>query len=299
MAEEKKFYWIKLKESFMSSDAVDFLMGQKNGAEYVMLYQKLCLMTIKTEGRLERQMGKIVMPYDAAKIQRDCKYFSYNTVVIALELFKQMELVVPDENGVLEIVGWRDLVGSETKWAEIKRGQREEQKQLDNVQSESKISPKKVHIDIEKDIDIYNNLVQNEQGESVPFKQNCSNETTPSTLSENSYLHIPAVELKSKCFDKFYKLYPRHQGKAPAEKAYYKILRGIAGNDRIVKKASEILKGLEAANEEWAAKGIDKQYIPLPATWLNGERWNDEHEPPPGRASLAELMGFGGENESI
>ena len=73
MADEKKYYWIKLKSSFMTSDAVDFLMGQKNGAEYVVLYQMLCLKTINTDGRLERQIGEVIIPYDASKIQRDRK----------------------------------------------------------------------------------------------------------------------------------------------------------------------------------------------------------------------------------
>lgn len=32
MATGKRYYWIKLKESFMSSDTVDYLMSQPNGA---------------------------------------------------------------------------------------------------------------------------------------------------------------------------------------------------------------------------------------------------------------------------
>ena len=50
MATGKRYYWIKLKESFMTSDVVDFLMSQKDGANYVVLYQMLCLKTINTDG---------------------------------------------------------------------------------------------------------------------------------------------------------------------------------------------------------------------------------------------------------
>mgnify|MGYP000051898394 CR=1 FL=1 len=46
MATGKRFYWIKLKDSFMNSEVVDFLMSQPNGANYVVLYQMLCLKTI-------------------------------------------------------------------------------------------------------------------------------------------------------------------------------------------------------------------------------------------------------------
>ena len=39
-------------------------MGQKNGANYVVLYQMLCLMTINTNGRLSRQIGEVLIPYE-------------------------------------------------------------------------------------------------------------------------------------------------------------------------------------------------------------------------------------------
>ena len=34
----------------MSSDMIDYLMGQPDGANYVVLYQMLCLKTINTGG---------------------------------------------------------------------------------------------------------------------------------------------------------------------------------------------------------------------------------------------------------
>ena len=60
MATGKRYYWIKLKTSFMTSDAVDFLMGEKDGANYVVLYQMLCLKTINTGGKLERHCTSLV-----------------------------------------------------------------------------------------------------------------------------------------------------------------------------------------------------------------------------------------------
>ena len=52
MATGKRYYWIKLKDSFMSSDEIDYLMSQPDGANYVVLYQMLCLKTINTHGCL-------------------------------------------------------------------------------------------------------------------------------------------------------------------------------------------------------------------------------------------------------
>ena len=42
-----KFFWIKLTDAFLTSDTVDFLMSQEGGANYVVLYQMLCLKTLK------------------------------------------------------------------------------------------------------------------------------------------------------------------------------------------------------------------------------------------------------------
>ena len=123
MATGKRYYWIKLKESFMTSDAVDFLMGQPDGANYVVLYQMLCLKTINTGGRLERHIGEVIIPYDEAKIQRDCKWFSIDTVRVALNLYKALGLVYADQNGTFTLANYENLVGSETDWAAKKRRQ--------------------------------------------------------------------------------------------------------------------------------------------------------------------------------
>ena len=93
MAEKDKiFYWLKLKAEFMNGEIVDFLMSQKNGANYVVLYQMLCIKTINTKGELATQLGDILVPYNVEKIQRDLKWFDIDTVRVALELFKVLKL---------------------------------------------------------------------------------------------------------------------------------------------------------------------------------------------------------------
>ncbi len=124
MATGKKFYWIKLKKDFMTGDAVDFLMSQRNGAQYVVLYQMLCLMCINTGGRLSRRIGEVIIPFDVDKIQRDCKYFSRDTVSIALGLFKKLGLIYEQDECGLAISDFESLIGSETDYARQKRIQR-------------------------------------------------------------------------------------------------------------------------------------------------------------------------------
>lgn len=113
---EKRFYWIKLKNDFFDLATIDWLMSQKNGSEYVVLYQKLCLLTANSDGNMATQIGEMLIPYDANKISRDTK-MSIDTVVVALELFKKLGLVYDQEDGILKIPYVSELVGSETSSA--------------------------------------------------------------------------------------------------------------------------------------------------------------------------------------
>lgn len=125
MAEKDKiFYWLKLKSEFMNGEIVDFLMSQKNGANYVVLYQMLCIKTINTKGELATQLGDILVSYNVEKIQRDLKWFDIDTVRVALELYKKLGLVYVQENGIIKISNFEEIVGSETYWAKIKRAER-------------------------------------------------------------------------------------------------------------------------------------------------------------------------------
>lgn len=108
----------------MTSDTIDYFMSQPDGANYVVLYQMLCLKTINTDGRLSRQIGEIIIPFDVEKIQRDCKWFSIDTIRVALNLYRQVGLIYEDVDGTLVMADHENLVGSETDWADKKKRQR-------------------------------------------------------------------------------------------------------------------------------------------------------------------------------
>ena len=148
MATGKRYYWIKLKESFMTSDTIDYFMEQPDGANYVVLYQLLCLKTINTGGRLSRQIGEITIPYDVAKIQRDCKWFSADTIRVALNLYLSVGLIYEDVDGTLVLTDHKNLVGSETDYAAQKKNQRKSPPQLPSLGVDI------VHSDVHTDIDI-------------------------------------------------------------------------------------------------------------------------------------------------
>lgn len=68
-------------------------------------------------------------------------------------------------------------------------------------------------------------------------------------------------------FAQFYAKYPRHIARKNAEKAWAK----LKVDDMLFE---QIMQALEKAlvQPQWQKK----EYIPYAATWLNGERWNDE-----------------------
>lgn len=145
----KKYYWIKLKTDFFDLETIDWLISQKNGCEYVVLYQKLCLLTANKDGELVSAIGEIIIPYDANKIARDTK-FPIDTVIVALELFKKIGLIYEQENGILKIPYIADIVGSETEYAKKKRDYRDKLKTMSETMSLT-LSDKSIDIEKEKE----------------------------------------------------------------------------------------------------------------------------------------------------
>lgn len=182
MATGKRYYWIKLKETFMTSDAVDFLMGQPGGANYVVLYQMLCLKTINTGGKLQRHIGEVIIPYDEAKIQRDTKWFSIDTVRIALNLYKALGLVYQDQDGTLALADYENLVGSETDWAVKKRRQALESNSPELPPPGGESGGENFPIDIEKEIRDRDQRIEKEKDTEIE-KENGEEGTAAETAA--------------------------------------------------------------------------------------------------------------------
>ncbi len=75
-------------------------------------------------------------------------------------------------------------------------------------------------------------------------------------------------------FEEFWLAYPRKVGKGAARPKYAIACRKLADHGE-AEPAARLLEALNRAKGMWK----DPQFIPHPATWLNGERWDDETEP--------------------
>lgn len=70
-------------------------------------------------------------------------------------------------------------------------------------------------------------------------------------------------------FNEFYSKYPKKKGKEQAFKAFVKL---SPNNElfRIILSAVDI----QSKTDQW--KKDNGQFVPMPATWINGKRWEDE-----------------------
>ena len=83
------------------------------------------------------------------------------------------------------------------------------------------------------------------------------------------------VKTIQKDFDLFWASYPRCKRKTDKPKAFLAFEAIVEGKHKVIKapNTSDIISGIKS----YAQSGPDPEYIPLPTTWLNGERWNDDY----------------------
>lgn len=121
------------------------------------------------------------------------------------------------------------------------------------------------------------------------IKQNQANQAVNVNVNDNVNVNVngnvnnippispkgdkPAIKSDSesfrKSFEDFWKEYPRKVSKANALKAWNK----LKPNDDLVR---EILSALEKQKQSSQWQKDNGDFIPYPATWLNGRRWEDE-----------------------
>ena len=111
----------------------------------------------------------------------------------------------------------------------------------------------------------------NDRSTSVddPLQRNGNHIDTDTDTDTDKNRTTPLPPEGEDLFPKFWALYPRKQDKAKAQKAWTK----LKVTDDLF---SLIAKGLAAqvVSADWVKEG--GKYIPMPTTWLNGKRWEDE-----------------------
>lgn len=157
MSDNKKYYYMKVKETFFDSEEMKILESQKNGEKYQNLYLKLCLLSLKADGALT---FKGQMPYDIQMLSTVLRV-DIDTVKTGIEIFQKLSLVDILDSGEIYMTDIQSLIGKSSTEAERIQKYRksiEDKKKCTNVQQMLQECTPEIEIEIDKDIELNKNV---------------------------------------------------------------------------------------------------------------------------------------------
>ena len=155
MSDNKKYYYLRLKDNFFDSDELKILESMKDGYLYSNILLKLYLRSLKNDGKL---VVNDRIPYNAETLASVTGH-QIGTVKQALSIFKDLGLIDVLENGAIYMLDIQNFIGRGSSEADRKREYRQRiESDRTNVQTNlrqiSEKSPPEIEIELEKDIEI-------------------------------------------------------------------------------------------------------------------------------------------------
>ncbi len=159
MSDNKKYYYLRLKDNFFDSDELKILESMKDGYLYSNILLKLYLRSLKNDGKLvvnER------IPYNAEMLASVTGH-QVGTIKQALSMFKELGLIEVLENGAIYMLDIQNFIGKGSTEADRQRlydrrisEERKQNKltQSRNLEEICKKSTPEIEIELEKDIEI-------------------------------------------------------------------------------------------------------------------------------------------------
>ena len=159
MSDNKKYYYLRLKDNFFDSDELKILESMKDGYLYSNILLKLYLRSLKNDGKLvvnER------IPYNAEMLASVTGH-QVGTIKQALSMFKELGLIEVLENGAIYMLDIQNFIGKGSTEADRQRlydrrisEERKQNKltQSRNLEEICKKSTPEIEIELEKDIKI-------------------------------------------------------------------------------------------------------------------------------------------------
>lgn len=160
MSDNKRYYYLKLKENFFDSDEMVLLESMPDGYIYSNILLKLYLRSLKHEGKL---MFNDRIPFNSTMLATITRH-SVGVVEKAVQIFRDLQLIDVLDNGAIYMSDIQSFIGKSSTEADRKREYRkkiEEAKR--NLITGGQVSDKcpdkttpelEIEIEIEKDIDI-------------------------------------------------------------------------------------------------------------------------------------------------
>jgi len=153
MSDNKKYYYLRLKDNFFDSDELKILESMKDGYLYSNILLKLYLRSLKNDGKL---VVNDRIPYNAEMLASVTGH-QIGTVKQALSIFKELGLIDVLENGAIYMLDIQNFIGRGSSEADRKREYRQRIESdrtnvLTNVRQISDKTPPEIEIEIEKEI---------------------------------------------------------------------------------------------------------------------------------------------------
>ena len=152
MSDNRKYYYLKLKENYFDDDSIVLLESMQDGVLYSNILLKLYLKSLKHGGRLQLDED---IPYTAQMIATITRQ-QIGTVERALQIFLKLGLVEVLDSGTFYMSNIELLIGQSSTEAERKRAARLQNKALSTPRTNgghlSDIRPPEIEIkrEIEK-----------------------------------------------------------------------------------------------------------------------------------------------------
>ena len=157
MADNRKYYYLKLKEDFFESDEAVVLESMPDGYIYSNILLKLYLRSLKNDGFL---MFNNLIPYNSQMLATITRH-QVGTIEKAVKIFKDLQLIDILDNGAIYMTNIKNFVGKSSTDADRKRLEYNKMKRVGEISTIGvEKTPPEIEIEKEKDIeikkDIYN-----------------------------------------------------------------------------------------------------------------------------------------------
>lgn len=120
MSDNKKYYYLKLKENFFDTEDMKLLQAMKDGYLYSDILLKLYLQSLRQDGRL---MYRGIVPYTTDMIATLTRHQT-GTVEKAIKVLAQMGLVEILDNGAIYMLDIQNFIGQSSSEADRQRNYR-------------------------------------------------------------------------------------------------------------------------------------------------------------------------------
>lgn len=159
MSDNKKYYYLRLKDNFFDSDELKILESMKDGYLYSNILLKLYLRSLKNDGKL---VVNDRIPYNAEMLASVTGH-QVGTIKQALSIFKELGLIEILENGAIYMLDIQNFIGKGSTEADRQRlydrrisDERKQKKltQSRNLEEILKKSTPEIEIELEKEIKI-------------------------------------------------------------------------------------------------------------------------------------------------